>query len=341
MKPPDSLKRLLRGILSGTFTPLDLREFVQLCYSLALPLIRKKVARGKLNLDSIGLKEGDVVYDCLAELFHRDEKGGFPEIRNFFDHQLEDVEKISNEELLMTLQGLVFGKVNNNVVRLYMQVDPALGRILRNLRLSLDRTHLFERVSRFGEVYLVPFRVDALFHLPPMPYEFMQQEFSCVALVHDNIPVMVRKLHDVVVEQKEFQRAVPLVSAALLLKEIYALGWETEKDVTDAFELEIKPEDVERMIEEVCRALEREMRRSYVERGKLSEELFQKYFLALRDILVNEFAGDASGAKSYFDCLKMQIPTLTKEAYRAEHRQVLEYLAKTAKERIKKKFEIL
>jgi hypothetical protein len=57
MKSSYSPKRLLGGILSGTYTPLDLREFAQLCYSLALPLIRKKIALGKLNLDSVGLKE--------------------------------------------------------------------------------------------------------------------------------------------------------------------------------------------------------------------------------------------------------------------------------------------
>ena len=65
------------------------------------------------------------------------------------------------------------------------------------------------------------------------------------------------------------------------------------------------------------------------------KELFQKYFLALKQILENGFAGDKSSGKSYFECLNMQIPTLSKETYRTVHRQVLEYLAKTAKERMR------
>jgi hypothetical protein len=42
-------RQTLRAILDGTYTPLDLREFVQLCYVLALPLIRSKIHNGKLT----------------------------------------------------------------------------------------------------------------------------------------------------------------------------------------------------------------------------------------------------------------------------------------------------
>jgi hypothetical protein len=142
MTTPSSAKRLLKGILSGTYTPLHLREFAQLCYTLALPLIRKKIALGKLNLDSVGLKEPDVVYDCLADLFQRDEIGRFPQIRLFFNHHLEQVENWSDYDVLMHLRALVFGKANNNIIRLYREADPILGKILRNVNIALERNHL-------------------------------------------------------------------------------------------------------------------------------------------------------------------------------------------------------
>jgi hypothetical protein len=290
MKAAASPKRLLRGILSGTFTPIDLREFVQLCYSLALPLVRKKIALGKLNLDSVGLKEADVVYDCLADLFRRDEKGDFPQIRTFFDHQIDRFESRSDEESLASLRGLVFGKVNNNIIRIYSEIDPILGRILRNLKLASERTRLFEQVTRFGEVYLIPCNVDPLFELAPAPFEFLQQEFCRVVLIHDNIPEMVKKIYGVLIGQKEFQRAVPLVSTALLFKEIYMPGWETEEVSREPSEETPEVDVVVRIAERVCGKLRAEMHPSYVGNGKRTEEEFERYIRTVKGILVDTFS---------------------------------------------------
>lgn len=81
MRTGNSLKGLLQPILSSTYTPLDIRALVQECFFLALPLIRKRIALGKLNLDIIGLKESDIVYDCLAELFNRNQEGEFKNLK--------------------------------------------------------------------------------------------------------------------------------------------------------------------------------------------------------------------------------------------------------------------
>lgn len=77
MKFTSTHRLALRSILDGTYTPLDVREFVQLCYVVALPLIRSKILRRKLNFEILGLKEADVVYDCLADLFRRGRIGRF------------------------------------------------------------------------------------------------------------------------------------------------------------------------------------------------------------------------------------------------------------------------
>jgi hypothetical protein len=335
MKPAASPKRLLRGILSGTYTPLDLREFAQLCYTLALPLIRRKIAVGKLSLDSVGLKEPDVVYDCLADLFRRDEKGGFPQIRTYFDHQIDRFEDSSDEELITSLRGLVFGKVGNNTVRIYSEIDPSLGRILRNLKLAVERAQLFEQMTRFGEVYLLPRNADAHFELPPIPFEVLQRDLSRIVLIHDNIPQMVKKLHAAVIGQKQFQRAVPIVSAALLFKEIYRLGWQTEEVGREPFEEAQEVDVVVKIAEKVCGTLRDEMHSTYVGKGKRTEEEFERYILAVRGILVNTFSDGEPDRASYFDSLRREFPRLTKESYKRKHQSVLEYLGKLAKERMR------
>ncbi|MGH2567995.1 MAG: hypothetical protein ACRDGA_06615, partial [Bacteroidota bacterium] len=208
---------------------MDLREFVQVCYDLALPLIRTKIARGKINLSILGLKETDVVYDCIADLFDRDAQGGFPQIQQFFADHITEIEPSSEEKLIATLRHLVFGKVNKNIIRLYSEVDPTLSKILRNLKLAVERSKPFESIVRFDETQLVPCNVDPLLHLPPMPLEWLKQEFVRVVLLHENVPQMLVKLHRVIINQEMYQRAVPLVSTALLFKEIYMLSGEMEE----------------------------------------------------------------------------------------------------------------
>ena len=335
MKSSLSPKRLLRGILSGTYTSVDLREFVQLCYFLALPLVRKKIRLGKLKLSAVGLNEPDVVYDCLADLFQRDEQGGFPQIRLFFSHPLDQVDSWSDDDALVQLRTLVFGKVNNNIIRLYSEADPVLGKILRNVKIALDRSHLFEQTSRFGEVYLTPHGVEVLWHLPPMPFDVVQQEFSHTVLIHDMIPVMLKKLHDLMTQQSEYQRSVPVVAAAVLFKEIYALGQEPEQVAENGSEPNFMAHDVLQTIEKVCSELQTEMYATYVVSRKCSEERFGQYMRTIRDLLIHTFADPIPDGHSYFESLQSQIPDLTKGAYAEEHRTILEYIAKVAKGRMK------
>ncbi len=331
-------RNLLKTILSGVYTPFDLREFVQCCCDLALPVIRKKIVLGKLKLDSIGLNEMDVVYDCLADLFQRDEEREFPQIRSYMERHIHNIEQCSDEELVVELRRLVIGKVNNNIVRLYSEADPALGRILRNLKLAVEKTGLFEYMTRFNELYLVPRTIDPQMTSPPMPADYLKQEFSRIALIHENVPELLKKLHDVVVDQKEYQRALPFVACAILFKEVYILGWSGEEKTEMATEFQVN-EDVRRITEEVCALLYTEMRPKYVGKGKCNEEAFGKYITALKEILLNTFASAGSDGKSYFEYLKVQIPDLDKEGYLAEHRTTLEYFAKLAKERMKEELK--
>jgi len=332
MKPRPSYRRVFQVILSGEYTPLELGDFVKLCHSLTLPFIRRKIALGKINPGILGLSEKDIVTDCIADLFYRDETGAFPQIRTFFQNQDLSIEHSTEEELFIGLRRLVLGKVNNSITRLYSEIDPVLGKILRNVKLALERTQLFEQVTRFGETYLMTRGVDVMLHLSPIPVELVRHELSKVVLIHDPIPMMVRKTYDVLVGQTDFQRSIPLVSAALLFKEIYALGDEPRED---EFGHTGEAGDVEHIAEIVCRSMKSDLHPSYVGTGKRSEDVFASYLLALRDILVAEFGNHEAGAVSYFECLKAHIADLTKAAYSEQHRTVLEYLAKTAKQRMK------
>src|SRR3990172_9190203 len=65
-------RELIRAILRADYSERDLRDFVSLCYSLAYPHVRSKMARGKWTALAMGLDIEDVAGDCIADLFERD-----------------------------------------------------------------------------------------------------------------------------------------------------------------------------------------------------------------------------------------------------------------------------
>ncbi len=331
MRLTSAHRTALRAVLDGTYTPLDVREFVQLCYVLALPLIRSKILRGKLNLELLGLKEVDLVYDCLADLFRRDSEGTFVQVNTFFFNQKIDVATCHEDEVFLALRRLVFRKVHHSIIRLYSDADPALGKILRNVQLELERNDLFQLQVRFGETCLVATGTDPCYHLPPMRSEFLRQRFSRVVSLHDSIPEMVEKLRAVLVRQEEYQRAVPLITAGLLFKEVYALGWEVQEAEASTVDRQAEQADVRQIAEAVCRQLAAGARETYVGKGKRSEATFNSYIAAVHGILLGEFGAFGADGASYYEHLRAVMPGLTKAAYANRHRAVLEYLAKRAK----------
>jgi hypothetical protein len=333
MKAPPLDRKVLRAILTGTYSPRDLHEFVQLCYSIVLPTVRKKISLGKINLDIVGLREEDIVHDCLADLFYREDSPAFPQIVKFFEKEVPSIDQANDERLLRTLRRLVLSKVNNNIIRLYAEVDPVLGKILRNLTHALDRLPFFERQSRFGEAYLVAVGVEPLSHLPPIPMDEVRDRFAAKALIHDTIPQMMKKLHEILAEQCEHHRAVPVVAAALLFKEVYALGSEQPEQQLEQLG---EGDDIPRIIDRVAKQFETEMHKVYVESGKKSAQLLEQYMLALKQVLTGAFARDEGDSASYFDYLKQRIPRLTEENYAKKHRTAFEYMAKKAKERVRR-----
>jgi len=322
-----------RSILSGSYTPYDVREFVQLCYLIARPHLSRKVHSGKLNLSLLGITEDDAVYDCLADVFRRDASGRFIEIDVFFEHEVGDTTAVSEEHLLVQLRRLVIGKVNNNLIRLYSEADPALGKILRNIKLALNPDNGLEQVARFNEACLSPIGIDLLSQNPPFTFEALRRAASGVILIHDNIPEMLRKIRSLLIEQENFQRIVSLVWVGLVFKEIYALGWEPAEEVVD-LDRTIETDRLNSLVDKICGELNLELRKSYIDSGKLSEDQLEGYCAALKKILKGTYLDAHLDGSTFFEYLQEHNPEITRESYRTEHKATLEYIVKLGKKRL-------
>jgi hypothetical protein len=337
MKTTPLSKQLLIAILSGSYTPYDLREFVRLCSNLALPLIRKKIGSGKLNLAILRMSQQDVLYDSLADLFERDEQGRFVQIVEFFEREQIAIAEHSAEFLLDALRRIVFRRVNTSLIRLHSDADPVLGKILHNLDVAIDRTMLFRKVIRFGESFVIPGNEDLLLQQPPMPFEYLQERFSRVVLLYESMPAMLKKLHSLLLGQHDHQRAVSFVSVGLMFKDVYKLAQKSE-EAMDTAEYDMEAEADQKVIEKVSEELRRDFAPRYVEKGKMTKEQFEQYIETVKRVLCGGVEG-GEGNISLFESLLISLPELTKQEYAKQHRSVVEYLCKDAKKRLRKEIK--
>jgi len=324
----------LRTILAGSYTPYDVREFVQLCYLIARPHLARKVHSGKLKLSLLGISEDDAVYDCLADVFRRDAAGRFVEIEAFFQREVGEIDAATDERMLVQLRRLVIGKVNNNLIRLYSEADPALGKILRNIKLALTPESGLEQVTRFNEACLAPAGIDRMDHRPPFTFEALRDAAAGVILIHDQVPEMLAKLRAMLVEQQRFHRIVPMVWAGLVFKEIYALGWEPSGEVVNLDDA-IETDRLNSLVDSICADLALQLRKTYVATGKFDERMLGVYCCALKKILSSSYLDEHLDGSTYYEYLSGLLPGVTKESYRKDHKSTLEYIVKLGKTRLR------
>jgi hypothetical protein len=303
-----------------------------------MPLVRKKIFLGKINLNILGMSENDLVYDCLADLFEREKNGSFPQITEYFRREILDIKTSNQDEMLPTLRRRVFGKVNQNFVRIYSEADPVLSKILRNIKQAVDKNKLFTFQIKFGETFLIPQGCDLLHECQSITDEYLKEQVSNNVLIHDNIPNILRKVYDLTVTQKDYQRSIPLICIALIVKSIYSLG-KLDDEKKECVDMDVVHLDIERVSNLVCDELRHELHGNYVQKKKCSEDIFTNYINAVKKILRQSYGDGEGKSESFFEFLKQQIPKLTKTDYAENHRAIIEYFVRLGKEKMNDKFK--
>lgn len=326
------IRSVLEQALAGGVAARETKRLVQYCAFLALPLVRKKVRYGLLNLGLLAMTEEDIVYDALAELFRRDDGGNFPILQSSFDTFRSD--QCSDEEIVDHLRKLVFVNVHKTIIRLYSETDPTLSKILRNLKIGIEKTDVFEETVRFGETVLVIKNADPLLSRLSMGSDDLQRTISSIVNVHDTIPAILFKLHALLAEQDHHQRVVPLFQLATMIKLVYVVGWETEQTVVPTVDEEMDTQRVREIIAQTCCEQEVHLRHSYVETEKISQATLHVYLQTIESILKEEYLDAGVATRSYFDHLVEFAPTVTHAEYRKHHRTMLEYLTKKTRMRL-------
>lgn len=326
------VKGLLQAVLHNEATPHEFNQFVNLCISVALTLLERKAAAGQLSRAMFQMPLNDIAVDCIADLFRSDENGIPIQMQTYFE--CVNLDEASEEETLILLRRLVFSKIRQGLFRSYNELDPSLGRILRNIKLGVTLTGEFAESERFGDVVLTVTGCDALTHMPVVQKESLTQILSEIPLANDHVPSMLSALSLHLRSQAEYCRVVPLLPLALAWREHLLANRMTEEEGLSIAERGLLTQDVRRIAQDACEAVKELMRPRYVKEGGIESETLDAYF---RVIFASVFAEywDASTVESLFSLLAAEIPGLTESAYRENHRNTIEYLLKLVRKRTK------
>ena len=325
-----NLVHLIRAVAGNEPPRTSVNEFTFLCRKIAVVFLRKKVSLGRLYPETFGVSIDDLALDCIADLFLQDDHGTLLQISAYFNGI--SLEKTTDEELLGHIRRLVFAKVNQGIFRAYNEVDPSLGKILRNIKLAIQSLEQFSTVDRFGELSITPCLCDTLEHLPPMDRGQLEHCLHEIASGSENIPSLLSKLARALREQSSHSRIVPLMSIAFAVRSLYSGPADNSAGETSP-EDSFTAHDSQNIIREACNGIKAEMKTQYVSKKKVEPVVYEHYFDVIEQNLVARIVQQDGEMFSFFDRLQALMPELTKEEYGRDHKSRVEYLGRLTYDR--------
>jgi len=333
------LKGLVRRAMLGDYDEFQLRELYRLFVTLARQLVRRKISTGKLNPGFIGISEADIAHDCIAELFTRSTRNELIEIAKYFEHQQLDMESLQEEQILIHIRRLIFTAVNDNIFRIYNEIDPPLGKIIRNIKNAVNRDQEFQLTNRFGEQFLEIVSTDPLRHLATPSDGDIRILVDSIMATEEEIPSILLKLKCAFVSQSNCRRSVRLVSLALAIRKGYELVSSESRAAGNEVTPDVDAIDIRSAIQVTCEEISRKIKDKYCKSGKIDNQTYECYSFALRRMLEDEFINGSDGTISYYEYVSQFLPQLTKVTYQRHHRTTFEYLAKLSKEAVRKRLK--
>ena len=326
-----NLRQNLLAVLDETANARHVWELVVLCHKLAAITLRYRKASGSFREEIIGLSPEDAGFDCIAELFHRDEGGSYVQLVAYFEGIGVALEP--DEHLLVHLRRLVSAKVNEGLARLYHEADPILSKILRNIRLAVETLGHFLVVDRFGEQFLLPTMTDSLDHLPFYSADELERELSRIVRGSANVPTILSGLRRELLEQERRARLIPLMMLAFVIRAVHA-KFSRSVEQLESLEPSLARHDLEEAIAFGLRFVRSFAQMQYVCKGKMESHTATRYLDIVEANLRAKLIFNDGEVASLYGLMKECIPQLTQEEYRAVHKAKLEYFLKLAQERI-------
>ncbi|MCL5020424.1 MAG: hypothetical protein M1339_01915 [Bacteroidetes bacterium] len=326
----------LRAILDGACEHTSVNSLVKVCHALAVPYVRRRLSGDVVLRRTLELNIGDLSYDCLADLFAFADSGEFPHFQAYFAAYPPDM--LSDQEVLVHLRRLVFSHVNQGIFRVYNEVDPSLGKIIRNIKLALQQFDSLVLIERFGVPCLAPAEGDRMLQNRNLEIEEVEAGLRGYIRGRDNIPYMLGKLALFLHETYDVCRVVPLTHAAIVFRSIYTTN-AGDDAYASSVEENVDVSNLKEVVREAVEEVRKRMSPQYLRKKKMHPSLLDVYFKVIEERMRLTFSGDGS-EKGLKELLGLHLDGMTDNEYKANHRSRLEYLSRLTGEEVARKLKM-
>jgi hypothetical protein len=323
------LRNALHDVLGGNPSHAPLAFVVEHSRRWALAYLRTASQRVTGVFQRLGMSPEDAAYDVIAELFSRDQKGSFHVLQRWWNN-LRPNDRSTDEALEQAFRRLVVGAVHQRAFQSYRDSDPHLAKIIRNIKLALKKHPTVRQILDQDFPALIARHCkSSRSHLPQMPSEVLLPQLYDLTMPRASLSRMLDSLGEILSSQMEYRRILPVVQAALLIREVY-LSDACRADGSE-YATGFSESDVEGMVGEALECVRRSALANYLNKRKLSEDELQAHSAALELIMRSYYLDGRTknGADgTFYASLKKHLPGLTQENFRRKHRMILEYLVK-------------
>lgn len=325
-----NLKNLIRSVIKENPSRENLIFLINLCYKTATAYlkIKKKNENYFLNRSEFTIKE--IACNAIIDLFERNEDGIFINLTGYF--YKNDYIKRTEEESWILLRQLTFSIVNQHLYRLNNIYESSLNKIINEIKLHLTNDPRLALSKSLGNVfiYLKDYNFPDNKFCEMLP-EFIEYEFTSRIENAASVQEMLNTLGIILSEKENYRKVIPLSETAVIVRKLLIVN-HIIKSQNNNSEY-ISESELELFINESIKNIEQKIQ-SYISKGKLDHILALKYHKTLEAILHRNFSKNGN-EESYFKIIKNYLPELTKEVYLKDHKEIIVYLAKIAKDKLR------
>lgn len=310
------------------------KNFINLCHKTAIAYLRRKEVSFSYYNNFFGLTLEDVALDCIAGMFKQDIDGNYFEFTHYFK-KIAPIEQLSDSNTFIYLRRLIFSQVNHHLFRINQAFDPVLGKIIRNIKLTIAKNTNLTTSTLFNQKIITLRNYNySSDHKLIIPIEFLQIELFSDAIKISDYSSILNKLYAILIEMTEYRKVIFLLDLAMLIRNAILMNYEINEKASG---LEESSEmDVIRILNYTMLKVDYLLQNSYVKKEKMNSSEAEIYSTVIREIIQDFYLNSPPQMDHFYEHLCTHIKDLTKENYNRSFRTKVEYLVKIAKQEMNK-----
>ncbi|MBR9975050.1 MAG: hypothetical protein KFF77_05680 [Bacteroidetes bacterium] len=327
----EELRQTFDALLRSSITTPQLTRLVNRSIRLAAGLLKARFNRYLVIFADAGYDLEGAAARCVEELFLPQGDVPCARLTSFISAEIDTHASIVNGDCDRLLRRCIFFSVQQGIPDLLGEFDPQYRKILRMVTDIISQDERFHKKRGFFD--------DAVWRgddsdlrtlLPAMAVDEVVAQLSRRASPEDSTLTLMDHVFDILDENPEVRRLLPLGDIVTALRDFFQLYWKfRHEDEGGSTAAMFDEGDRERIIGPIMQELEQGILRSYIEREVLDDRQATAFGSAARCLLEDL----ASGAPApWFEYHQELFPDIGYEEYRGRHRGRFEYVLGSAKE---------